>query len=145
MEEVYPFTRRRLLRAYLVELVYRSELLDESPREVFRDIVARERLGPERARELEELAEAYEANRRRIDEAFVKVLKNWRPERVLPLDKAIIKAGAAEALAGSPPALAISEAVELAKALSTEKSPKFVNGVLDALIKELSGEGSGSQ
>ncbi len=140
--EVYPFSRRRLTRAYLVELIYRVELLEERPEEVLRDIARRERLGEERVRELESLAEVYSKNRARLDEAFAKVLKNWRPERVLPLDRAIIKAGAVEALAGVPHPVAISEAVELAKALSTEKSPKFVNGVLDAMIKELCGEGS---
>ncbi len=145
MERVYPFSKKRLIRAYLVELVYRVELLEENPDEAFRDLVAREDLGEERAEELRGLVDVYKRERARIDEAFSRVLRNWRPERVLPLDRAIIKAGATEVLAGTPAPLAISEAVELAKALSTEKSPKFVNGVLDAMVKELCGEDSPTQ
>ena len=53
------------------------------------------------------------------------------------MDRAILRLGAYEVLyaEGVPEGVAISEAVELAKTLSTDESPKFVNGLLGRLAE----------
>jgi N utilization substance protein B len=74
-----------------------------------------------------------------IDEAITQALTNWRFDRVADVDKAVLRLGAFELMQepGTPPAVVIDEAVELAKRFSEAESPAFVNGVLDALRKKV--------
>ncbi|SMC10110.1 transcription antitermination factor NusB [Nitratiruptor tergarcus] len=72
-----------------------------------------------------------------IDEAIKKHLESWDMERVGHIERAILRLGGYELLyTDLDPAIVINEAVELAKKLGTDQSPKFINGVLDAIAKE---------
>lgn len=63
---------------------------------------------------------------------------SWRPERMVTVDKAVISLALYEGIIGKkvPLAVAISEAVELAKAFGTEDSGRFVNGVLGRIARK---------
>lgn len=64
-------------------------------------------------------------------------LKDWDYDGIGKVEKAIMRLGAYEILVAKiDKAIIINEAVELAKELADEKSPQFINGVLDALDKE---------
>jgi len=72
-----------------------------------------------------------------LDEKIKKHLKEWDYDGIGKVEKAIMRLGAYEILvAKTDKAIIINEAVELAKELADEKSPQFINGVLDALDKE---------
>ncbi len=72
-----------------------------------------------------------------IDAEVKKQLKEWDYEGIGKVEKAIMRLGAYEILvAKTDRAIIINEAVELAKELADEKSPQFINGVLDAIGKE---------
>jgi len=72
-----------------------------------------------------------------LDENIQKHLKEWDYNAIGKVEKAIMRLGAYEILvAKTDKAIIINEAVELAKELADEKSPQFINGVLDALDKE---------
>ncbi len=78
-----------------------------------------------------ELVNGVIANQLEIDEILSGVAQNWTLDRMPALDKAILRVGIYEiAFGGTPAAVAISEAVDLAQELSTEDSAAFVNGVL---------------
>jgi len=69
-----------------------------------------------------------------LDTQIVEHLKEWDYATIGKVEKAIMRLGAYEILvAKTDKAIIINEAVELAKTLADEKSPKFINGVLDAL------------
>ncbi|KAB7731489.1 transcription antitermination factor NusB [Rudanella paleaurantiibacter] len=70
-------------------------------------------------------------------------LKNWDVERVAMLDRIILKLAVCELMSfpGIPVKVTINEYIELAKAYSTPKSGKFVNGILDNLSTKLQNEG----
>lgn len=71
-----------------------------------------------------------------IDEALAAVVDNYAPERLDPVDRAILRLSCYEAdYAGTPAKVAINEAVELARRFGTTDSPRFVNGVLDRVLK----------
>jgi len=71
-----------------------------------------------------------------IDEALNAQLKEWELEKLGTVERAILRLGAYELLFSDvDDAVAINEAIELAKELCGDTSPKFVNGVLDALKK----------
>ena len=69
-----------------------------------------------------------------LDVEIEKHLTDWDYAGIGKVEKAILRLGAYEILiAKTDKAIIINEAVELAKTLADEKSPKFINGVLDAL------------
>ncbi|WP_373029983.1 transcription antitermination factor NusB [Sulfurovum sp.] len=72
-----------------------------------------------------------------LDAKIKEHLKDWDYDGIGKVEKAIMRLGAYEILvAKTDKAIIINEAVELAKELADEKSPQFINGVLDALDKE---------
>ncbi len=72
----------------------------------------------------------------RIDELISRHAANWSLERLPDVDRAILRMATFELLWADdvPDAVVIDEAVELAKALSTDESPAYVNGVLGAIL-----------
>ena len=82
-----------------------------------------------------ELVEGVVANRLAVDAALAASLEDWTLERLPAVDREVLRLGAYEVLFRDdvPDAVAISEAVELARSLSTDESPAFVNGVLGAV------------
>ena len=75
-----------------------------------------------------------------LDELIRKHTENWRFERLAAIDRAILRLAMHELRVGdTPPKVVLNEAVELAKKFSSDESGPFVNGVLDAFRKSLSG------
>ena len=72
-----------------------------------------------------------------IDLALAGALDNWSFDRLAAIDRGVLRIGAAELLYDDqiPPKVAIQEAIRLAEAYGGNDSPRFVNGVLDALFK----------
>lgn len=71
------------------------------------------------------------------DEAIVKHLKEWDFQRLGTIERATLRLATYEILFGElDSAVVINEAVEITKAFGTEQSPKFINGVLDAISKD---------
>ena len=85
----------------------------------------------------EMLVTGYLENAYQIDSELQMLADNWSLERMPAVDRAILRLGAWEILhnAEVPNEVAISEAVSLAGELSTDDSPKFINGVLARLAK----------
>lgn len=73
-----------------------------------------------------------------IDQLIGKLSVNWRPERLAAVDRNILRLALYEIRFGTaPPAVAIDEALELAKKFSSAEAPAFLNGILDAAYKNL--------
>jgi N utilization substance protein B len=82
-----------------------------------------------------ELVEGLVAHQAEVDSALEASLSEWSLDRLPAVDREVLRLGAYEILFSSdvPDAVAIDEAVELARSLSTDESPTFVNGVLGAV------------
>ncbi len=86
----------------------------------------------------EQLVRGVLERRPQIDELIMRHARNWRLERMPAVDRNLMRLAVFEMTAlGSPPAVAINEALELARRFSGEESAPFINGVLDAVRKEL--------
>ena len=85
----------------------------------------------------EMLVTGYLENAYQIDSEIQMLADNWSLDRMPAVDRAILRMAAWEILHNGevPNEVAISEAVSLAGELSTDESPKFVNGVLARLAK----------
>jgi N utilization substance protein B len=81
--------------------------------------------------------------RRELDDRLSAHSENWRIDRMAAVDRNVLRIGAYEILHTDTPApIAIDEAVELARRFAGERSPAFVNGILDSVARE-GGEDSG--
>ncbi len=86
-----------------------------------------------------ELVMVCQQNKEKLEELIASKLKHWELGRVALLDRIILRMGLAEILffEDIPPEVTLNEMIEISKKYSTDRSGKFVNGILDALIKSL--------
>jgi transcription antitermination protein NusB len=84
-----------------------------------------------------ELVEGVYAHREQIDELLAAHAQGWTLDRMPAVDRNVLRIGTFELLWQDdiPDAVAISEAVQLARDLSTDGSPSFVNGLLARLLE----------
>ncbi len=78
-------------------------------------------------------------NLEQCDELIAGSTIKWQFTRLSPVDKSILRLAVYQLkfCPDIPPKVVINEAIELAKKYSTDKSPAFVNGVLDAVLKKI--------
>ncbi len=77
-------------------------------------------------------------HRAAADKETAELAPEWPPSRQAAVDRAILRLAHYEMTSGRvSPKIAVNEAVELAKAFSTEKSPAFINGVLGKVLKRV--------
>lgn len=83
------------------------------------------------------LVEGVDAHAGRIDELLAEHAVGWTLDRMPAVDRNILRLGAYELLYAPdiPDPVAIAEAVELARDLSTDESPAFINGLLARLLE----------
>ena len=75
-----------------------------------------------------------------IDRSIAASMPNWRIDRLSVIDRSILRIGTGELIHFDdiPPLVSIHEAIRLAEKYGAEESPRFVNGVLDAVYRSLS-------
>ena len=78
-------------------------------------------------------------NMAQCDELITASTIKWQFTRLSPVDRSILRLSVYQLrfCPDIPPKVVINEAIELAKKFSTDKSPGFVNGVLDAVLRKL--------
>ncbi len=80
-------------------------------------------------------------NRPTIDQLIEKCAPEWPLEQVTVVDRNILRLGIAELMFGDyeevPPKVAINEAIELGKSFGSDATPRFVNGVLGTIYREM--------
>lgn len=86
---------------------------------------------------------AARAQRDEATELINRHVKNWKLDRIAFMDRMLMHLAIAECTAcpDIPVKVTINETIELAKRYSTDKSGTFINGILDAIVKELKGAG----
>ena len=85
-----------------------------------------------------ELVEGVTGHLPMLDEVLGEHAEGWTVDRMPAVDRAVLRLALYELLVREdvPAAVVIDEAVELAKSLSTDESPRFVNGVLGRVLRE---------
>ncbi len=131
---------RSIVLQSLFEWDFRSLLIEEVPTIVNRNIVEFAPGHPDAAF-ARELSKLILSKRSILDDVIVKAAPEWPIEKIGIIDRNILRIGLTELLFGDrehvPPKVAINEAIELAKSFGSDMSPKFVNGVLGAVYKEM--------
>ena len=93
----------------------------------------------EGAREFaEQIVRGVDESRETLDRRIASHARNWRVERMAAVDRNVLRIATWElAHTDTPDSVVIDEAIELARDFGSERSPAFVNGVLDAIAREL--------
>lgn len=164
--------KRRTAREMAVQMLYQSDLGGSPLAHIFSTFDLSEYLAKEAAAEKKGEASApeddradYARRRKRLEEAFEyskelvqgtldnlekidEMIRgqadNWRLERMPPVDRNILRLAVYEMLheRETPKLVVLDEAIELAKKFGSEQSGRFVNGLLDGLLKQHTFPGS---
>ncbi|HWC82483.1 MAG TPA: transcription antitermination factor NusB [Pseudonocardiaceae bacterium] len=122
---------RRKARKRAVDVLYESDIRGVDPVTLLAERVGSPDVAPVNDYTVT-LIEGIAAHLSRIDEILAEHSEGWSLTRMPPVDLAVLRLGLYELLWATdvPDPVVIDEAVELAKELSTDDSPRFVNGVL---------------
>ncbi|WP_018657274.1 transcription antitermination factor NusB [Actinomadura flavalba] len=126
---------RTKARKLALDILFAAELREEAPSAV---LAQRGRPNQDELAEYDHsvrLIRGVEENGERIDELIATYATGWTLERMPAVDRNILRMGAYELLwvDDVPDGVAVSQAVALATELSTDESPRFVNGLLSRL------------
>lgn len=133
-----PSSRRRAIRELALQVLYQ---LDARAGEAdgAADIAdPGQTIGPDDRMLAMKLADRAYHLRERADALTSELAPTWPASRQPAVDRALLRLAYCEMVTQTAPAkVVINEAVELAKLYSTEKSPAFINGVLDKIMKKV--------
>jgi N utilization substance protein B len=125
---------RSKARKRAVDVLYEADLRRSDPLAVLRDRIADG--NPPVPDHTVRLVEGVVAHATRIDALIEAHASGWTLDRLPDVDRAVLRMAVYELLwvDDVPDAVVIDEAVELAKSLSTDDSPAYVNGVLGGIV-----------
>lgn len=129
---------RRKSRELALQLLFQEELTQFSPDEILDTSPRLETAARDERDFAQFLFLQYLENRLQIDKLIRHYSQNWKLERMAVVDRNILRMAVSEFLyTDTPRVVVINEAIEIARRFSTEDSSEFVNGILDAIRKEL--------
>jgi transcription antitermination protein NusB len=131
---------RRKSRELAMQMLFQGDLGKQTPEQVRKTFwLAREESDAEVRGFAEDLYRMATVRSEEIDALIVQHLVNWRLERMPGVDRNVLRLAAAEMLGfkGTPFPIVINEALEIARRYSAPESVSFLNGVLDAMAKDL--------
>jgi transcription antitermination protein NusB len=130
---------RSRARGWALQVLYAWETrgMKDTPVRTFRQLERERHMAEESQPYVQRLLEQFEKNQATVDSTVQESLSNWRLERLSMIDRNILRLAATEMIHidDVPPRVSIQEAIHLAEKYGTNESPRFVNGVLDALMK----------
>jgi len=126
------------MREFVFKVIYQYDFTRDSIDEIFKNTLENEKLDTENEKVAWEFVKGIIENIDKIDSLIKLHLINWTFERLSSIDKNILRLGTYELLYKDdiPIEVTLNEAIEIAKKFGSEKSGKFVNGVLDRIAKE---------
>ncbi|QNN21492.1 transcription antitermination factor NusB [Planctomycetales bacterium ZRK34] len=130
-------SKRHQIRQLALQMLYQLDARGEDDREQIEQSIHDAPHGDTTKREAIDLAHAAWRGRDTLDKAVAELAPDWPTHRQPPVDRAILRLAGFELAEGlTPTAVVIDEAVELAKEFGSERSPAFINGVLDKIAKQ---------
>jgi len=127
---------RSKARKRALDVLFEADQRRRAPGETLDEWIARN--DPPVPAYSDELVRGVAEHMTRIDEVLASYAGDWPLDRMPSVDRCVLRLATYELLwsADVPPAVAIDEAVELVKSLSTDESPSFVNGMLARVLAD---------
>jgi transcription antitermination protein NusB len=135
--------RRRVVRERVLQALYAYELSQEPIEIIIENIVGELKKQPESFAFAQLLILKVIEYTKELDGLIRQCVEHWEFNRLAIIDRIILRMGICELLyfEDIPPKVTMNEAIEIARSFSTDKSDKFVNGVLDSILENLKKEG----
>jgi len=131
-------TLRRKSREFALQMLFEWDMTRQEPRHVEKNFWKSAPAAASTRQFANELFEGAVARANSADELVGKLSENWRLDRLAAIDRNILRLAIYEFQAATAPSkVVIDEALELAKKFSSEEAPAFLNGILDAALKNL--------
>ncbi len=136
---------RRAARECVLEALFAHQYNKDIPSLIINRAINNDSLRKENKEFIELLFNFVVKNKDATDEIIQSHLQNWEFDRIAQIDRLLIKMGICEIffINEIPPKVSITEMVEISKIYSTDDSPVFINGILDAVYKEYQKEERG--
>ena len=132
---------RTRARVWALQVHYRWDVGDKRATlsDALDEVMSTRRIRPSRLPYLKRLVSKLHKHGSEVDDLLSMVLDNWRLDRLSLLDRGVLRIGAVEIayLEDIPFKVSIQEAVRMAERYGGSDSPRFVNGVLDALYRQM--------
>ncbi len=132
--------KRTLGRESALKVLYQKEMTGDRSDHALRNFFETQpKLDAELREFIQKLVTGVEINATDLDIRMEAVTENWHVKRMAVIDRNILRMAVYEMMQmpETPPKVVINEAVNLAKKYSQEKSGKFVNGLLDKLMRRI--------
>ena len=135
MSNLHP---RRNAREGVLEALFAQEYSEEKPKLVLDRVLDSNPNRKKNSEFIEMLFFCVTDNVDWADDLIKLHLQNWEFSRVAQVDRLLLRMGICEIffIEEVPPKVSISEMVEISKVYSTDESPSFINGILDAVYKD---------
>jgi transcription antitermination protein NusB len=135
--------RRRIVRERVLQVLYAFELSQEPIEMIIENIAGDLQKQPESFLFAKRLILKINECSKELDELIRQRVEHWEFNRLAIIDRIILRMSICELLyfEDIPPKVTMNEAIEIARTFSTEKSDKFVNGVLDSILEDLNKDG----
>ena len=129
---------QRKLRTAAIQTLFQLDAQGDDFAEEITNFLRAQDLGEKDISRTRKLVERVTDKRPEIDGLISGTSKHWDLQRITPIDRAILRLAICEMLfvEQTPPKVAINEAIELAKTFGEAESPRFINGLLDAIWKK---------
>jgi N utilization substance protein B len=129
---------RRKSREFALQMIFQWEMRRDSPALIAKGFWRDARAAKPTREFAMQLFEAAVAQAEMVDALLARHATDWRVDRMAAIDRGILRLAVAELrTTGTPPKVVINEALEIAKKFSTEEAVPFINGILDAIRKEM--------
>jgi len=127
---------RHQVRESIVGLLYASDIGNDGIDKFADELFEEKKIRNKQLEFAKNLYSGVKMNLESVDEVINSYLKEWNLSEIGNIERAILRLGTYEILYSErDDAVVVNEAIELAKKLCNETSPKFINGVLDAIMK----------
>jgi N utilization substance protein B len=129
---------RRKSREFALQMIFQWEMRRDSPASIAAGFWRNARAAAPTREFAMQLFEVAAAQAEQVDALLARHAIAWRVDRMSAIDRAILRLAVAELRSmGTSPKVVINEALEIAKKFSSEEAVPFINGVLDAIRKDL--------
>jgi N utilization substance protein B len=134
---------RRQSREKAIQVLFSIDMTQAEPKQVLEHVLEddeeQQEVTEKNVEFLTELVEGTIAHQADIDQKISQYLRGWTIGRLANVDRAILRLAGYEMMYRDdiPMKVTLNEAIELAKVFGTDDSPKFINGVLSSLVRDL--------
>lgn len=128
--------QRRQARILAMQALCQWDVQQDSSSEMLRDLADDQGASDAASRYAAQLVESFWAERDDVDQRIAVVSERWTLSRMSPVERNVMRVAVVELMGGdTPPKVAINEAIEIGKEFGGQESPRFINGILDEVLR----------